>query len=375
MSTSSVFRESSLAAPEPKESPSLPDPSQIIDLYGYLRVSAGDTLKAWGAGSYCYIGQPTLIPLGGTALESWADGVLAAADAVSQGREDFLLVYDGMMYRGCRDEADRSVHVSLRRLPTSAPVLSDLQTDTPAMRRLLEGEWLNDGGLVMFAGLTGQGKTTWAGATIRSRLEQWGGRCVTVEDVTEMPLEGLWGPGSCRQMTVDYTHPDPQKRGFSGAMRRAYRSLPATRPAVLLVGEVRDTETAEEVVKAAANGMLVISTIHASDPVAAVMRLVSLSERAMGAEAALSNLGHGLRFVLHNQIRLNPTGKGWSRGRFSGTALVSSGHSAAVGHLIRSGKFNMLQSEIAFQAGHLAAATTTAVPLPKLLATICRAGT
>jgi twitching motility protein PilT len=350
------------------------DIPRIIDVYGYIRVSPGFHEAQGGAGAYCYYGPPKLARLGGTDLEAWADDLLRAADKVSAGREDFLLNFGGFNYRGCRDEAEMSTHVSLRRMPTSAPRLSDLHTETPAIRRMLEGEWLNDGGLVVFAGLTGQGKTTWAGATVRTRLELFGGRCVTVEDVNEMPLEGLWGPGSCRQMTVDYTNPDPWKRGFSGTMRKAYRSLPATRPGLLLIGEVRDTETAEEVVKAASNGMLVITTIHASDPIAAIMRLVSLSERAMGMEAALSNIGHSLRLIIHNRIQLNPRAAGWSRGRFSGTALVSTGHQAAVGSLIRSGKLSMLAAEIQFQQQHLASATTEIVPLNQLLATICRTG-
>lgn len=370
------------SSPEPGEQRNVNDPvsendiDRIIDLYGYPLTERDSPLPSGGAGAYCYYGSPHLAKLGGTGLENWADGLLIAALAASNERgiprEDFRLTYQGRSYRVLREDSERGCHLSLRRLASDTPRLALLASDTPAVRTLLEAPWLNDGGLILFSGLTGQGKTTWAGATVRTRLEMYGGRCLGVEDVAEMPLEGIWNGGSCRQLEVDYHHPDPFRRGFAGAVRRAYRGMPATRPAILLIGEVRDTETAEEVVKAAANGMLVLTTIHAADPIGAIMRLNALAEQTMGAEGAAANLAHALRMSIHHSVTLLPQVKGWGRGRYTGSALVSTGPSSAVGNALRKGRFTALNGELEFQATQMLNASFQQPTADKLLANLAR---
>lgn len=108
--------------------------------------------------------------------------------------EDFRVEFEGRTWRAMRDVSQRGTQVSIRRLPTTAPALNDIRMPG-LVRDLLAAQWLNEGGLVMLCGLTGQGKTTVAGATVRTRLEKFGGRCLGVDDVAEIPLEGLWGGG------------------------------------------------------------------------------------------------------------------------------------------------------------------------------------
>ncbi len=287
---------------------------KIVDLY-YLESIKSPTItrKRGGQGAYCFVGTPYRVDLRGSEVADWVDRLAAQIEREYPSEEDFRVDFEGRSFRGCRDYSSGSSEVALRRMPSNVPSLLELDFENPSVRKLLEGNWLNNGGLVVICGLTGQGKTVVAGATIRTRLEAWGGRAVTTEDPPEPPLEGLWGRGACRQIQVSYSEPDPNKNGFAGALRRAYRKLPATRPAILFVGEVRDQEAAAELVKAALNGMLVICTVHAMDQTSALRRISSLAEPELG-EQTNSLLAQSLRLVVHNKLVINPNKDGWKRG-------------------------------------------------------------
>lgn len=347
----------------------LSDIPRIIDLYGYLQrgpAGAGRVIPG-GAGAYCYYGPSALSFLGRTPIEGWVDDLFGyVTENFPEDVEDFRLTYDGFSFRALREWNEYGAHLSLRSLPTSVPRLNQLSLDYLGLRTLLLGDWLSDG-LTIFCGLTGQGKTTLAGATLATRLEARGGRAVTVEDVLEMPLEGVWGIGSCRQLQVDRTDPNPLRNGFAGAARRAYRALPATRPAILYFGEVRDTETAEEAVKAAANGMSVITTIHAGDTLSAIMRLVNLAKPAMGTDGALESVAQGLRLVVHSQLDLSPTVVGWRRGKFKTSILASDNYTSPAANAIRTNKLAALSQPIDHQMRAMEKVRLTTLPELELL--------
>jgi len=329
---------------------------QIVDLY-YLEAVFGEPhdRKTNGAGSYCYIGTPYRCDLRGTEISDWVDRLSADVSRTFPTEEDFRIEFEGRSFRGCRDRSGISTEVALRRLPDTVPLLAELDFENKCVRKLLEATWLNNGGLVVISGLTGQGKTVVAGAAIRSRLEAWGGRAVTTEDPPELPLEGFWGHGSCRQLEVTYDERDPFKNGFAGAIRRAYRKLPATRPAILFVGEIRDSETATELLKAAINGMIVVCTVHAMDPVAAIRRIASLAEPVLG-DAAAGLVSQALRLVVHNRLTLHAERPGWKRGQFTSSILLSDGEAHPVAATLREGRYAQLATLINFQAAHLKAA-------------------
>lgn len=313
------------------------DAASIVDVYYYDQGTEGPPPSE---SAYCYTGGPTAHPVVGTPLAPWVDRLATVVGAAWRpGTHDFRVSYEGLNFRVLRDsQPSRPTQYALRQLPASTPALGELSCDAPLVHELLLWDRLNEGGLVVICGLTGQGKTTLAAAMLRSRLERYGGRCVTVEDVCEIPLENTWGKGSCRQIEVDYNAESPTIRGFTGAVRRAYRSLPATRPGILFVGEVRDGETAAEVVKAASNGMLVVTTVHSMDPASAIMRIANLAEAELG-ESALVALGQAVRLVVHQELTLAPTGSGWSRGTAKCTALVCDGPAHPIANMIRTRDF------------------------------------
>lgn len=117
-------------------------------------------------------------------------------------------------------------------------------------------------GILLATGPTGSGKTTtlYAALALRERTAE---KILTVEDPVEYHLEGI------TQVPVQ------RKVGMSFAT--ALRSLLRQDPDVLMVGEMRDPETAEIAVQAAMTGHLVFSTLHTNDACGAIPRLIDLA--------------------------------------------------------------------------------------------------
>jgi type IV pilus assembly protein PilB len=114
-------------------------------------------------------------------------------------------------------------------------------------------------GMLLVTGPTGSGKSTTLYASIRD-MNSTELNILTAEDPVEQNLPGI----SQVQMT--------SKVNFSSALRSFLRHDPD----VILVGEVRDLETAETALKASMTGHLVLSTLHTNDSVSAIARLVNL---------------------------------------------------------------------------------------------------
>jgi len=117
----------------------------------------------------------------------------------------------------------------------------------------------NSNGLIVISGPTGSGKTTTL-YTLLCALDRKLKNIITLEDPIEYSIEGL------TQVQIN------SKLGFSGALRAVLRQDPD----VILVGEIRDEETADLCLKAAATGHLVLSTIHANGAAEVVSRLLNL---------------------------------------------------------------------------------------------------
>jgi type II secretory ATPase GspE/PulE/Tfp pilus assembly ATPase PilB-like protein/8-oxo-dGTP pyrophosphatase MutT (NUDIX family) len=116
-------------------------------------------------------------------------------------------------------------------------------------------------GLILVTGPTGSGKTTTLYAALR-RLKERGVNIVTVEDPIEYRLPGIV------QVQVN------EKAGLTFAT--ALRSIMRQDPDVVLIGEVRDRETAEIAIQASLTGHLVLSTLHTNDAPSAVTRLIDI---------------------------------------------------------------------------------------------------
>ena len=129
-----------------------------------------------------------------------------------------------------------------------------LPDEQARIERLLE----HREGLILVTGPTGSGKTTTLYAALR-RLQETGVNIVTVEDPIEYRLPGIV------QVQVN------ERAGLTFAS--ALRSIMRQDPDVLLIGEIRDRETAEIAIQASLTGHLVFSTLHTNDAASAVTRL------------------------------------------------------------------------------------------------------
>src|SRR6266566_4241363 len=140
--------------------------------------------------------------------------------------------------------------------------------EVEAIRRLLE----NHEGILLVTGPTGSGKTTTLYSAI-NQIKSEGVNIVTVEDPVEYRMQGIV------QVQVQ------EKAGLTFAS--ALRSILRQDPNVVLVGEIRDRETAQIAVQASLTGHLVLSTLHTNDAANAVTRLVDIGVEAYKIAAAL----------------------------------------------------------------------------------------
>lgn len=116
-------------------------------------------------------------------------------------------------------------------------------------------------GIILVTGPTGSGKTTTLYAAL-AKLNQVDRKIITIEDPIEYQLSGI------SQMQVQ------PKIGFDFAL--GLRSMLRHDPDIMLVGEIRDYETAEMAIRSSLTGHLVLSTLHTNDSAGAVTRLIDM---------------------------------------------------------------------------------------------------
>lgn len=127
-------------------------------------------------------------------------------------------------------------------------------------------------GLILVTGPTGSGKTTTLYGALQE-LNEVGKKIITVEDPVEYRLHRI------NQVQIN-----PKiELSFARVLRSALRQDPD----ILLVGEIRDQETAEIALRAAMTGHLVLSTLHTNDAVSSAMRLVDMGAEGFLAATAL----------------------------------------------------------------------------------------
>jgi twitching motility protein PilT len=147
---------------------------------------------------------------------------------------------------------------AFRVIPKNVPTLEQL--GIPAVVQTLAEEHR---GLILVTGATGSGKTTTLAAMIDHMNKTRSQHIITIED----PIEILHPDQGCivnqREIGLDTTD-------FGQALRRALRQDPD----VILIGELRDAETAQTALQAAESGHLVLSTLHTIDAAETVGRMV-----------------------------------------------------------------------------------------------------
>ena len=164
-------------------------------------------------------------------------------------------------------------HVVMRLLPQDSKIvgIADLgfpQRIADTYRRLVD----SPGGLILVVGPTGSGKSTTLYAALQVLAADQSRKVITIEDPIEYAIDGIQQTQVRADIGLD----------FASAMRAFVREDPD----VILIGEIRDAETALEALRASQTGHLVISTLHCNEAVDAVQRLKDLGmmSNSIGSE-------------------------------------------------------------------------------------------
>ncbi len=170
----------------------------------------------------------------------------------------------------------RGTEISLRALPSVTPTLDDVGLDAALWPLLSPPD-----GLVIVAGATGQGKSTTLAALVRQHMTE---RRVKIIDV-QAPIEFNYSdlPAAARAgSSIGQSEVGMHVESFAAGVRSALRRSPD----IVVIGEVRDSETARAAVDAAMTGHLVYTTLHAGDVPEIFRRLAALLAAEGGRKAA-----------------------------------------------------------------------------------------
>jgi twitching motility protein PilT len=237
---------------------------------------------------------------------------------------DFGYTVDGVTrLRGNAAFHRGNISVALRLIPTVIPTIEELHLPEVCKELILKPR-----GLIVVSGPTGSGKSTTLAAMIDFLNHLEHRRIVTIED----PLEYIF---SNDKSSIIQRELGNDTNSFSQALKHVLRQDPD----VIMVGEMRDAETAESVLILAETGHLVITTGHAPSSSQAVDRVIDLfpiHERNF-AQTRMANLLVGIMCQT-----LVPTKDGESRL----PAIELMLNNTAVSSLIRDGKIHQLPNVI-----------------------------
>jgi twitching motility protein PilT len=215
-----------------------------------------------------------------------------------------------------------SVSLAFRVIPDVPPSFQELNLP-PGVERLAQSER----GLILVTGASGVGKTTTLSAMIDEINRTRRQHIVTIED----PIEFIHHDRNC---IVNQREVGSDTVSFHTALRSVLRQDPD----VILIGELRDVETAETALQAAETGHLVLSTMHTIDVAETIGRMIEFFPETKHAQVR-SILASVLRGVISQRLLPRTTG-----GRIPAVEVMVM--NARIDELIRDHRTNELQSAI-----------------------------
>ena len=185
--------------------------------------------------------------------------------------------------------------IVLRKLETKIPSIEELKL--PEAFKKMPSE---KNGLILITGATGSGKTTSLAALLNEINGTKSLHVVTLEDPVEYVHPNRKATFNQRELGLDY---DSFASGLRAALRQA--------PKIILVGEMRDRETAELALKASETGHLVLSTLHTVNAGQAISRIVGMFDQEEEKQIR-QRLGETVRWVVGQRLVPKIGGGRWA---------------------------------------------------------------
>lgn len=196
-------------------------------------------------------------------------------------------------YRVSAFQQRNHVGMVLRRIETTIPTIEELR-----LPNILKKLSLTKRGLVIFVGATGTGKSTSLASMIGYRNRSTTGHIISIED----PIEFVHNHDKCiitqREVGIDTD-------SFDTALKNTLRQAPD----VILIGEVRTSETMDYAVAFAETGHLCMCTLHANNANQALDRILHFFPKEKHNQV-LMDLSLNLRSIVAQQLIPTPDGKG-----------------------------------------------------------------
>jgi len=251
------------------------------------------------------------------------------------GEADFALMIEGVgRFRVNAFRQRGNVGLVLRRVSIGALPLQELGLPEPVGALALQPR-----GLILVTGPTGSGKTTTLAGMIDAINKHRDVHVVTIEDPIEILHHDKRAMINQREVRIDTAD-------FKVAMRSAMRQDPD----VILIGEMRDTETVHAALSAAETGHLVLSTLHTVDAQESVNRIIDFFPPHEQQQIRLTLAG-ALRGILCQRLVARADGHGRcvameiciNTGRVA-DAIVDKGKTGTITSLIADGRFYGMQT-------------------------------
>jgi len=188
-----------------------------------------------------------------------------------------------------------NMSIVLRKLETNIPTIESLKL--PDAFKKMPGE---KNGLILITGATGSGKTTSLAALLNEINATKSVHIVTLEDPVEYVHPNRKSTFNQRELGLDY---DTFANGLRAALRQA--------PKIILVGEMRDRETAELALKASETGHLVLSTLHTVNAGQAINRVIGMFDKDEEKQIR-QRLADTLRWVVGQRLVPKVGGGRWA---------------------------------------------------------------
>ena len=255
-------------------------------------------------------GLPPIFRIGGElrtvrdvpAVTKESIGKFAANMMTDRQREEFEksfdcdLAYsmaDGTRYRVNVFQQRGTLGMVMRLIPPEVPAFETLGLPQVVLKLAEETR-----GLVLVTGITGSGKSTTLAAMLDYINARQASHIVTIEDPIEYAFRDRRSVVNQRELGLDTI-------SFARALRASLRQDPD----VILVGEMRDLETCEIAMTAAETGHLVLSTLHTTDAVETVNRIISIFPPHQQVQVRIQ-LAACLKGVVSQRLLVKKDGKG-----------------------------------------------------------------